>query len=188
MRGDSRNDGTALNPQGRAVPDEVDMTNIGRQPLNLQQVNSRKEVRIGTWNVRTLNQAGKVDLLEKELIRCKVNIMGLAETKWKGDEGHFYATEGSMVITGKNDKKQHGVGFIIDKKTATSVMGYEATSNRVMAVRLASAPMNIFQYLSYNATLQQQRMMMMKWKCSRGRGVLWKRFGQSSCMESRDGP
>ena len=37
---------------------------------------------IGTWNVRTLYQPGKLDNLIQELNHMKIDIMGIAETRW----------------------------------------------------------------------------------------------------------
>ena len=53
-----------------------------------------EEVTIGTWNVRTLHQCGKVQELEHELKRYKWDILGLSEVRWTGvgetgtEEGH----------------------------------------------------------------------------------------------------
>ena len=43
-----------------------------------------KPVRIGTWNVITLFQKGKLDNKDQEMDRMKLNIHGLAEVRWKG--------------------------------------------------------------------------------------------------------
>ncbi len=115
----------------------------GKSALTRKLLNSRQKLKLGTWNVRTLNTPGKLETLEQEMKRYKINIMGLAETKKKGEEGHYYSDEGSMIIHGKNVKRENGVGFIVDGTTSKSVMGYESMSNRVMAVRLASTPINM---------------------------------------------
>lgn len=51
---------------------------------NINQLRLRKDkINIGTWNVRGLLQAGKLSLLEKELLRQKIDICGISETHWK---------------------------------------------------------------------------------------------------------
>ena len=42
----------------------------------------RKVTRIGTWNVRTLKQPGTLEFLTREMHRCHVNILGIAEVCW----------------------------------------------------------------------------------------------------------
>ena len=51
---------------------------------NLNSVNNRKSIRVGTWNGRTLAQDGKFEEVEKEMQRMNLNILGLSETRWTG--------------------------------------------------------------------------------------------------------
>ena len=47
----------------------------------------RNTIRIGTWNVRTLMHPGMLQLLVREMDRCRVNLLGIAEMRWSG-KGH----------------------------------------------------------------------------------------------------
>jgi len=38
--------------------------------------------RIGTWNVRTLLQIGKLENLKVEIKRLKIDILGISEMRW----------------------------------------------------------------------------------------------------------
>ena len=38
---------------------------------------------IGTWNVRSMNQ-GKLEVVQQEMARVNVNILGISELKWTG--------------------------------------------------------------------------------------------------------
>ena len=38
---------------------------------------------IGTWNVRYMNQ-GKLEVVEREMARVNVDILGISELKWTG--------------------------------------------------------------------------------------------------------
>jgi hypothetical protein len=44
-------------------------------------------MKIGTWNVRSM-QSGKMDVIQREMERLEIAVMGLSETRWKG-QGHF---------------------------------------------------------------------------------------------------
>ena len=47
-------------------------------------VNSNIAVkRIGTWNVRSMNQ-GKLEVVKQKMARMNVNILGISEVKWTG--------------------------------------------------------------------------------------------------------
>jgi len=65
-----------------------------------------------------------MEVLESELGRYSINVMGLAETKWKGKEGHYYTTEGNMVIHAENNVRECGVGFIVDSTSSKAFIGY----------------------------------------------------------------
>ena len=51
---------------------------------------------IGTWNVRSLRQSGKMELLVEEMDHLSWHILGIAEMRWKGigegttDAGHKF--------------------------------------------------------------------------------------------------
>ncbi|GFO20375.1 craniofacial development protein 2 [Plakobranchus ocellatus] len=51
-------------------------------------IRARNKIVIGTWNVRTLREAGKIEQLEYEMSRYRWNILGLCEVRRK----HFGET------------------------------------------------------------------------------------------------
>jgi len=40
--------------------------------------------KIGTWNVKTLNQGGKLENLKTEMQKNDVSVLGVNELRWKG--------------------------------------------------------------------------------------------------------
>jgi hypothetical protein len=40
--------------------------------------------KIGTWNIRTLNQGGKLKNFKKEMQKNAVSVLGVSEVRWKG--------------------------------------------------------------------------------------------------------
>ena len=56
-----------------------------RQPAT---VRNKTTLRFGTWNVRTLYQAGKLANVKLEMERLNINMLGLCETRWT-DTGCF---------------------------------------------------------------------------------------------------
>ena len=51
----------------------------------------RERMRIGTWNVRTMNQ-GKLDIMTRGMVRTGVGRMGISEMRWTG-MGHLMSDE-----------------------------------------------------------------------------------------------
>jgi len=42
----------------------------------------QREMKIGTWNVRTLYRAGSLKLAARELARYKLDVVGVQEVRW----------------------------------------------------------------------------------------------------------
>ena len=101
---------------GRTVDDELDSKLTNRRllfdaavqegcssGLSIQCIKMKnKHLNIGTWNIRTLNEPGKLHLfLLKGLEHLKIDTAGLAETKWKG-EGHFMSSNDIILYSGSD--------------------------------------------------------------------------------------
>ena len=70
------------------------------------------------------------------------NILRLCEMRWK-NFGETTTKEGHKVFsTGKEDKHEHGVGFLVHKDIVNIVMGYPVSS-RLIIIRLRAVPFNI---------------------------------------------
>ena len=101
----------------------------------------RKVFRIATWNVRTLNGDGKLDMLTREIHRTKVDIVGLSEVRWEG-EGHFSTADGDKVYFSGGNGSERGVAVLVSGKIAKAVLGYKAVSDRIMTVRIGAKHFN----------------------------------------------
>ena len=98
---------------------------------------------IGTWNVRSLRQSGKVEMLVEELDHLKWNILGIAEMRWKGvGEGTTEAGH-KIWFCGDEKKNVHGVGFLVNKNTKNSIIECMPVNERIIAIRVAGTPLNM---------------------------------------------
>ncbi len=76
------------------------------------KIRARNNIIVGTWNVRTLRAAGKLEELTHEMNRYLWNILGLCEVRWK-NFGETSILEGhKLYFSGREDKHQHGVGSL----------------------------------------------------------------------------
>ena len=109
----------------------------------LTNIRARNNISIGTWNVRTLRPDGKMEELTHEIQRYKWNILGLCEVRWK-NRGEITTLEGhKFYYSGKEDKHEQGVGFLVQKDIANTVMGCQPISSRLITIRLRASPFNI---------------------------------------------
>ena len=108
---------------------------------------ARDFYRLSTWNVRSLNEPGKLSNVLKEMIRMEINILGISETFWNG-EGDFIetvpgTTDRFRIIYSGGEKKRRGVCMILREKEGNSVLSYRLISDRIMVVRLKASPVNL---------------------------------------------
>ena len=126
----------------RTVDDSSSLNPDGRLQLEGTALKTRGRIlKIATWNVRTLYQAGKFDNILQEMDRLKLDILGLSETRWT-DDGKISRDEHTMLYSGGEDH-QSGVGVIMKNSIAKSLLGYWPISDRVMLVKLQGKPFNI---------------------------------------------
>jgi len=82
-----------------------------------------KEMRFGTWNVRTLLQAGNMNAIAEEAKKYKIDAVTLQEIHWKG-KGTIRKSKFTMYYSGNEDRQgNRGVGFIVSKK-ASGILAY----------------------------------------------------------------
>ena len=108
------------------------------------QFDTRAEscLRIGTWNVNTLYQAGKLNNVEREMKRLKLDILGVAEVRWTGADSIKLPEGGCFIYSGGQEHK-HGVGVMLNKRTEECLTGFYAISERVLLVRLKGKPFDV---------------------------------------------
>jgi hypothetical protein len=74
--------------------------------------------RIGSWNVQTLFQKGKLAQLNREMDRYKLDILGVSEVRWNGS-GHIMTTDGKMFLysgmLNEEDLHVRGVGILFNR-------------------------------------------------------------------------
>jgi len=111
-----------------------------------------KGVTIGTWNVRTLYQTGRVQELTHELKIYKWDILGLAEVRWTGF-GETTTQDGHKIwYSGEEKLHQHGVGFIVRKEIMSSIISCTPVSSRHISIRVSAKPQNLIIIQVYAST------------------------------------
>lgn len=123
------NDGNNLNSQERL---SLDVVNLKTRKLGL---------RIATWNVRSMWQAGKLDNVIQEMETMRLDILGLCETRWTGC-GIVHKKDHTMMYAG-GDGHVRGVGIILKKKLMRSVKGFWTVSDRVILLKIAAKPFDL---------------------------------------------
>ncbi|XP_058449164.1 craniofacial development protein 2-like [Malaya genurostris] len=85
----------------------------------------KQRTRIGTWNVLTLAQQGKLIQLANEARRMKLEILGLSEVRWL-NFGEHRIPSGQILqysgLRGENAPRHRGVGFLLSAQAHSALM------------------------------------------------------------------
>ena len=141
-RSGEQNEGSNLNSR------DIHRGRLGVDVLTMHRKGSF--LKIGTWNVRTLYQIGKLENALLEMKNNRLDILGVAEMRWI-ESGSIMKGDYMITYSG-GDQHQEGVGIIMHKKYAEAVMGFLPISKRVMVVKLQGKPFNLAVIQAYAPT------------------------------------
>ena len=91
---------------------------------------------IGTLNVRTLRDDGRLQELLLELENIKWDIIGLCEIRRKDERLLDIKHEHQLYYRGTPDGRNSGVGFTTNKKLKIKITSYNSLSDRVASVTI----------------------------------------------------
>ena len=114
-------DGKDSDPHGMSLPERV-------------AVKTRNRL------LRTLYQAGKLTNALKEIDNMNLDVLGISECRWT-DNGTIVKDVHIIIYSGGKEQKT-GVGIILGKEIARSLIGYWAISERVTMIKLQGKPFN----------------------------------------------
>ncbi|CAM4847582.1 unnamed protein product, partial [Rotaria magnacalcarata] len=88
-----------------------------------------------------MNQ-GKLDVVNGEMSRVNIDILGISELKWTG-MGHFIPDDYHIFYCEQENHRRNGVAIIVNKRVANSVLGYNPKNDRIISIRLLDKPINV---------------------------------------------
>ena len=87
-------------------------------------------------------QSGKMNIIQREMKRLEITIMGLSESRWKGQD-HFNWNGYKIIMSGQAEKGRNGVAIMCDIISANAIMGYDRVSDRILSVRFRGRKVNV---------------------------------------------
>ncbi|KAM1719513.1 hypothetical protein ACFX12_021307 [Malus domestica] len=92
------------------------------------------KMRLGTWNIGTLT--GKSMEVVEVMVRRRINIMCLQETKWVGRKAKDLENSGFKLWYSGTNRTINGVGIIVDKTLTQDVVDVKRVGDRIMAIKI----------------------------------------------------
>ena len=94
---------------------------------------------IGTWNVKSVNQ-GKLSIVNQEMARLNINILGISELKWTGlgnfnSDDHYIHYSGQKSFRGRR-------ALIVNKRVWNTAFRYDIKDERFITVCIQGKPFN----------------------------------------------
>ncbi|KAI8121519.1 Craniofacial development protein 2 [Lucilia cuprina] len=90
---------------------------------------------IGQWNVRTLWEPSRLTQLESQFGKFNVAVLDINEMRWHG-KGQLVSANGNVVLySGKDDRHESGVGFIMGQDLKMSLKNWSPLSDRIITSR-----------------------------------------------------
>ena len=129
---------------GLIPPKSVDLVgnSIGSaQTLRLNGSYGKGHMRIGTWNVRTMQKRGKLENIKREMSRNRLHIPGLSEVGWK--ESRDLTSDGIMMICTAAKQCQGGVAILLDRETPMRVTKVVMQNDRLLLVKIQAVPADL---------------------------------------------
>ena len=84
---------------------------------------STRKFRIATWNVTTLFQIGKLENVEREMNRLRVDMLGLSVIRWP-EVGIEQMDTGGIFMYARYDTTKRGVGIMLTESVAKCMIRY----------------------------------------------------------------
>ena len=114
--------------------------------------NTKKgKLRLGTWNVRTMLQGGKLENLKEEMRENNLDLLGICEVRWAGS-GELRSDEYRIFYSGNEKGGHNGVGIILGKRLKEKVMRVEFVDDRLMMIRLKGKEKDLVVIQTYAPT------------------------------------
>ena len=85
---------------------------------------------------------GKLEAIKQEMVRVKVDILGIGEIKWTGT-GEFNSDDHYVYYCGQESLRRNGVALIVNKRVRNAVRGGTLRNDKIISIHFHGKPFNI---------------------------------------------
>ena len=102
-----------------------------------------------------MNQ-GKLEVVNQEMARVNVDILGISELKWTG-MGEFNSDDHYIYYCGQESLRRNGVAIMVNRRVRNAVLGCRLKNDRMISVHFQGKPFNITVIQIYAPTSNAER-------------------------------
>ena len=124
----------ALHRRPGVVKNEQGSSHLTRRMRRVRKLAVPSRLRVGTWNVGSLT--GKLREIVDTMIRRRVNILCVQETKWKGQKAKEVEDTGFKLWYTGTTANKNGVGIVLDKSLKDGVVDIKRQGDSIILVKL----------------------------------------------------
>ena len=124
----------ALHRRPGVVKNEQGSSHLTRRMRRVRKLAEPIRLRVGTWNVGSLT--GKLREIVDTMIRRRVNILCVQETKWKGQKAKEVEDTGFKLWYTGTTANKNGVGIVLDKSLKDGVVDIKRQGDKIILVNL----------------------------------------------------
>ena len=99
------------------------------------------DLRIATWNVRSLMEVGALNNLKEIMKQYNIGILAIQEMRWKG-EGIMKSGDFTVFYKGGHNN-MFGTGFIIQNSFKNLVLNFTGFNDRISSLRVRGRFFNV---------------------------------------------
>ena len=85
-----------------------------------------------------MNQ-GKLEVVQQEMARVKVNILGISKLKWTG-MGEFNTDDHYIYYCRQESLRRNGVAITVNERVRNAVLGCNLKNDRMISVHFQGNP------------------------------------------------
>ena len=93
----------------------------------------------------------KLEMVEQEMARVNINILGISELKWTG-MGEFNSDDHYIYYCVQESLRSNRVAIIVNKRVQNAVLGCNLKNDRIISVRFQGKPFNNMMIQAYAST------------------------------------
>lgn len=115
----------------------------GNTRVSSSAIKLKSDLKMGTWNVQSLYQSGKIHNTIKEMKRLEISILGISEMRWPG-AGRCVVDDYTVYYSGEDTQyHRNGVAIIVSKEIMNSVTSVSPVSDRIIVIQINSKPVKL---------------------------------------------